>query len=105
MPFVSTLDFAFVQEFFIDVKGKRNTLQLRMDIFNFGNLLNDNWGVGNTIVNSSPLQFRSINANGEPVYRFSTVNNQLPTSTYRTRVTIDDVWQMQIGVRYTFNCK
>lgn len=103
MPFVSTLDLSFVQDFFMDIKGKRNTLQLRVDIFNIGNMLNDNWGVGNTIVNSSPLQFRSINAGGEPVYRFSTVNNQLPTSTYRTRVTIDDVWQMQIGVRYTFN--
>jgi hypothetical protein len=103
MPFVSTLDFSFVQEFFMDVKGKRNTLQFRVDVFNFGNLLNNKWGVGNTIVNSSPLQFRSINGSGVPVYRFSAVNNELQTSTYRTRVGIDDVWQMQLGVRYIFN--
>lgn len=103
IPFVSTLDFSFVQEFFVDVKGKRNTLQFRVDIFNFGNLLNDNWGVGRTTNNTSPLQFRSINGEGEPVYRFSTVNNALPSETYRTRVTIDDVWQMQLGIRYIFN--
>ncbi|MBA4056393.1 MAG: hypothetical protein C0490_16885, partial [Marivirga sp.] len=103
VPFVSTIDLSFVQEFFVDVKGKRNTLQFRVDVFNFGNLINDNWGVGKTVVNSSPLQFRSINAEGEPIYRFSTVNNQLPSSTYRTRVTIDDVWQMQLGIRYIFN--
>ena len=103
IPFVSTLDITFVQEFFVDVKGKRNTLQFRMDIFNFGNLLNNNWGVGKTVINSSPLQFRSIDANGEPVYRFSAVNGELQTKTYRTRVGIDDVWQMQIGLRYIFN--
>lgn len=103
MPFVSTLDFSFVQEFFMDVKGKRNTLQFRVDVFNFGNLLNNKWGVGNTIVNSSPLQFRSINGSGVPVYRFSAVNNELQTATYRTRVGIEDVWQMQLGVRYIFN--
>lgn len=103
IPFVSTVDLSFVQEFFMDVKGKRNTLQFRVDVFNFGNLLSDKWGVGKTTVNTSPLQFRSINGEGEPVYRFSTVNNQLPTSTYRTRVTIDDVWQLQLGIRYIFN--
>ncbi|MDH4090927.1 MAG: carboxypeptidase regulatory-like domain-containing protein [Cyclobacteriaceae bacterium] len=103
IPFVSTLDLSFVQEFFLDVKGKRNTLQFRVDIFNFGNLLNNKWGVGKTIINSSPLQVISINANGEPVYRFNTVNNVLQTDTYRTRVSIDDVWQMQLGLRYIFN--
>ena len=103
MPFVSTLDLSFVQEFFVDIKDKRNTLQLRVDVFNFGNLLNNKWGVGDAIVNSSPLQFRSINGSGAPVYRFNAVNNELPTSTYRTRVGIEDVWQMQLGVRYIFN--
>lgn len=102
MPWVKTLDMSFVQEFFIDVKGKRNTLQLRADIFNVGNLLNDNWGGGKRIVNSSPLQIRSVTA-GVPLYRFATVNGELPTSTYDTSTTIGDVWQMQVGIRYIFN--
>ncbi|MDZ7649686.1 MAG: hypothetical protein U5K54_22485 [Cytophagales bacterium] len=49
------MDLSFVQDFFIDVKGKRNTLQFRADIFNFGNIINNNWGVGDRIINSSPL--------------------------------------------------
>jgi hypothetical protein len=102
MPWVKTLDMSFVQEFFVDVKGKRNTLQLRVDIFNVGNLLNDDWGVGKRIINSSPVQIRSVTA-GVPLYRFTTVNGALPTSTYGTRTTIGDVWQMQVGVRYIFN--
>lgn len=103
MPWQFTLDLSFVQEFYLDVNGKRNTLQLRADIFNFGNLINNKWGVGDLIVNTSPLQFRNINNNGEPVYRFNAVNNQLPTSTYRTSTGLGDVWQAQLGVRYIFN--
>ena len=103
MPWIGTMDMTFIQEFFMDIKGKRNTIQLRLDIFNIGNLINDNWGVGDAIVNSSPLQIMSINGSGEPVYQFSAVNNALPTSTYRTSTTLNDVWQMQFGLRYIFN--
>ncbi len=102
MPWLSTLDITFVQEFFIDVKGKRNTIQVRADIFNFGNMINNNWGVGDRIINSSPIEFRGVTA-GVPQYRFSAVNGQLPTSTYGTSTTISDVWQMQFGIRYIFN--
>jgi hypothetical protein len=102
MPWKNTLDMTFIQEFFFDVKGKRNTIQLRADIFNVGNLINNKWGVGDRIINSSPLQLQSVTA-GVPLYRFSTVNGQLPTSTYGTSTTIGDVWQMQLGVRYIFN--
>ena len=102
MPWVKTIDMTFIQEFFVDVKGKRNTIQLRADIFNVGNLINNKWGVGDRIINSSPLQLVNVTA-GVPLYRFSTVNGQLPTSTYGTSTTIGDVWQMQLGIRYIFN--
>ncbi len=102
MPWVNTLDLTFVQEFFVDVKGKRNTIQLRADVINFTNMLNNKWGVGDRILNSSPLELRNITA-GVPTYRFSAVNGQLPTTTYGTSTTLGDVWQMQIGIRYIFN--
>ncbi|HMP29605.1 MAG TPA: hypothetical protein PKD85_08385, partial [Saprospiraceae bacterium] len=70
MPMISSLDFSFSQEIFATLGGKRNKLQLRADIFNFGNLLNSDWGVSNAIVNGSPLQFMT-RENGVPVYRFT----------------------------------
>lgn len=103
MPWVNTLDISFVQEFFVDVKGKRNTIQLRADIFNFGNMLNNSWGVSDRIINSSPIEYRGVDSNGVPIYRFSAVNGVLIDKTYGTSTTINDVWQMQFGVRYTFN--
>ncbi|MFN7262117.1 MAG: carboxypeptidase regulatory-like domain-containing protein [Cyclobacteriaceae bacterium] len=102
MPWVTTMDLTFVQDFFVNVKGKRNTIQLRADIFNFGNLISSSWGVSDRIVNSSPLEYRGLTA-GVPQYRFSAVNGALPTSTYTTRTTLNDVWQMQVGIRYIFN--
>lgn len=102
MPWVKTLDLTFIQDFFVDVKGKRNTIQLRADIINFGNLLNNKWGVGDRIINSSPLELRSITA-GVPTYRFSAVNGALLSSTYGTSTRLGDVWQMQLGIRYIFN--
>lgn len=102
MPWVSSVDLTFVQDFFVDVKGKRNTIQFRADIFNVGNMINNNWGVGDRIINSSPVEFRGVTA-GVPQYRFSAVNGALPTSTYGTRTTLGDVWQMQLGIRYIFN--
>ncbi len=102
-PMLTNVDLSFVQEIFMNVGGKRNTLQLRADIFNFGNMISNKWGVGDRIVNSSPLQFRSYNANGAPVYRLANINNELIKSTYTTSTTLGDVWQMQLGVRYIFN--
>ncbi len=101
-PLLATIDLSAVQEFFMNVGGKRNTIQLRADFFNFGNLISDNWGVGDRIVNTTPLQFIKLDA-GKPVYRFSTFNNALPTTTYIKSSNLGDVWQMQLGIRYIFN--
>ncbi len=40
VPFMHIFDFRIAQEFYITAGGKRNTLQVSLDIFNFGNLLN-----------------------------------------------------------------
>ena len=102
MPMLSTIDLSVVQDFSINVSGKKNTLQLRADVFNFGNMISDKLGVGDRIVNTSPLQLSKI-TDGVPVYKFSAVNGALPTTTYVKRASLDDVWQAQLGVRYIFN--
>ncbi len=125
MPWINRFDVSFIQEFFVKVKESRNTLQIRFDIFNFGNLLNDRWGVGLQPIYggsrfttgaesnfSSPLRYEGRSASGKPQYSFvpltvTNVNNQninyLPTNAYRTSTRLEDVWRMQIGIRYIFN--
>jgi hypothetical protein len=103
-PMVSRLDFSFAQEFFIDVKGKRNTLQFRADIFNFTNFLNKNWGAGYTFVNDAPIRVVSIDpVTNVPTYQMNALGGRLPEETFTRTANIGDVWQLQLGVRYIFN--
>lgn len=104
MPMLASIDLSIVQEFYVKVGNKKNALQVRADIFNFGNMLNNAWGVSDRIINSSPLTYRSINAAGEPVYRFPVDGNgNFQTATYIKSSNLGDVWQAQLGLRYTFN--
>jgi hypothetical protein len=103
LPWVTTIDLSVQQEFFVNVGNRRHTLQLRADFYNFGNLINDEWGVAEIPQISSPLQFRKVDAaTNKPVYRFSAVNNKLPTEATTKDISLNSVWQAQLGIRYIF---
>ena len=117
LPWLNQYDLSFIQEAFVNVKGKRNTIQVRLDFQNFANLLNNKWGVGQFVSNTSPLAFVSVNAAGIPSYRFNTqttrtlnpdgVNTTSTTSllkdTFQYRSGTGDVWNAQLTLRYIFN--
>ncbi|QHT68131.1 TonB-dependent receptor [Rhodocytophaga rosea] len=102
-PFLSTFDVKLIQDFFINVGGKRNTLQFSLDIFNFGNMLNSNWGVPEEPIRRALLNFRRIDTEGRPVFQYALNNGEPLTTTFRPQSTINARWQMQFGVRYIFN--
>ncbi|MCS6929821.1 MAG: carboxypeptidase-like regulatory domain-containing protein [Saprospiraceae bacterium] len=103
-PMLHRFDLAVSRDFFITIGGKRNALQFRVDVFNVGNLINSNWGVGQRIVANVPLTSRGVGPDGVPIYR---VTSQLLSPTTRRTTdwsaTINDVWNLQVGIRYTFN--
>ena len=68
IPMLHRFDLSIVQDIYLNVKGKRNTLQIRADILNFGNLLNDEWGVSQRATNPNILAFQSV-VNNEPTYK------------------------------------
>lgn len=102
----TTVDFSYAQNYSVKVKNTKHTLQLHADIYNLGNLLNKNWGVGQQVVNNVPLKFvKRDAATNEPVYQMQ-IDNQtgvLPVTVTKPRFTLEDVWQMQFGIRYSFN--
>ncbi len=71
-PWLHRFDLTVMQEFGIKVGGKRNAIQLRADILNVGNLINNKFGVGKILLTNRPLSFDSVGADGVPVYKMAT---------------------------------
>lgn len=103
MPMVYRADFTFAQQLFTNINNKKNTLEFRIDILNVGNLLNKDWGVGQTFNAIQPLTNPSVDANGALRYRMAQVGGNLISETYRSTANVNDVWRMQFGLRYIFN--
>ena len=55
LPMVNRVDLSLTQDVFHSISGRRHTGQIRLDITNFGNLLNHNWGVGQRLINNQIL--------------------------------------------------
>lgn len=106
-PWRHTFDFSVVQEFYLNIGGKRNAFQLRADVLRIGNAINRNWGIGDNLVISRPLTSAGTTADGVPQFRMATQNVNKKTvllqDTFVKSAGISDVWQAQIGLRYTFN--
>ena len=94
------MDFKIAQDFTIKAGGKDHTLQLTLDVFNFTNMINKNWGrryfVGNNIfpliqanrVNPTTVEYNFT----DPKEPYTIVQS----GTYSAR------WNAQFGVRYSF---
>jgi len=110
MPWVNRFDLKFVQDFIIKTGNSRNTLQFSLDILNFGNLLNDSWGVTQTNAPSNygkVLKYESLDANKRPVYSmyYTTVDGvkKLADKSFDVYNNSSNTWQLQFGIRYIFN--
>ncbi len=109
MPLVKRLDFSVAQDLFTSLKGRRHEFQFRVDMLNFGNLLNKDWGVAQRFVSTSPLivpsaaQGGPVDALGRAQYRLRVINNELMSKSFEQTSDLNDVWRIQFSLRYTFN--
>ncbi len=103
-PWSHIVDLKFIQDFSFNAFSKRNTFQVSLDIFNFTNLLNKDWGQQKfAFSNTSILETESASAGSTPEFSLNeSVINDGPDQ-------LDDIgiqssrWQMQVGLRYIFN--
>jgi len=106
LPFLHRFDLSVAQDIFVKIAGKRNTFQVRADILNFGNMLNNEWGVSQRATNPQLLSFVSRDANNVPTYRLATQRDASGTylikDTYQYNSSVFDVWSAQLGIRYIF---
>jgi len=109
LPIVNRTDVSVAQDVFKNVGAKRHSGQIRLDITNFGNLLNHDWGVGQRLVNNQILTAPLADAQGRLSYTLQTANGNLITSPLQTSANIasiisqpSDVYIMMLSFRYTF---
>lgn len=106
-PFENVIDVRFLQDFYIELaNGKRNTLQFSVDVFNFTNLLNKNWGRryqrqfgGYELVQFEGLQ----DGTNIPTYTFREFEGGEPFfGDLDDAGVLSSRWQIQLGLRYIF---
>nr|WP_169932373.1 carboxypeptidase regulatory-like domain-containing protein [Nonlabens sp. Ci31] len=100
-PWNHIVDLKVLQDFSLNFNDKEHTFQLSLDIFNFFNFLNKDWGEQRFI--SSNVGIVEVERNGvDPEFSFN------PNFAEGLEI-IDDAgtrssrWQMQVGLRYIFN--
>ncbi|MGH7673888.1 MAG: hypothetical protein ACREMV_01340, partial [Gemmatimonadales bacterium] len=105
-PWYYNLDMRLLQDFAFRAGSTQHTFQLSVDILNFLNLIDSDWGVRKVASSAatSPLTLACVvftscfDGTGAPHFNFTG-----PSKTY-----VDDPgplsrWRMQIGVRYLLN--
>jgi hypothetical protein len=103
LPIFSRVDLSVMQDLFANLGGRRHSGQVRLDIFNFGNMLNSDWGVSDRLIRNQILTNPAVDAQGRATYRLAVVSNQLLTQSYEKASSTSDVWSLMVSFRYTFN--
>ncbi len=103
LPVVGRIDLSLSQEIFHSVAGHRHTGEIRLDITNFGNMLNHSWGVGQRLVNNAILTSPAADpATGKLTYNLQNASGLLITNPLQTAAGLVDVYVMMLSFRYRF---
>jgi hypothetical protein len=110
LPWSANFDFKVIQDFYINVGGKKNTLQFTLDVFNLGNYVSPQWGLGQSSLRAGLLSYLGNDATtGKPTFEFPHRYQGNPTSSvpltdsFQRSFGLGSRWQAQFGVRYIFN--
>lgn len=111
LPFEHVIDLRIAQEIFGNIAGRRNGVELTLDIFNFTNLLNSEWGLrydaGFRTVDLLRFErFRDpVNGDLTPIYTFRLPEESMDEYWEDRLIDFGNYgsrWLMQLGARYTF---
>ncbi len=107
-PWYFNVDLRILQDFSFMLGNTKQTFQLSVDILNFPNLLNSDWGVRKIARSTAtrPLELATdatgapqFAADGGPVLYYKGGNQ----TTFIDDPSIFSRWQIQVGLRYIFN--
>lgn len=88
-PWLNRINFKVSQEFYFNVSGRRQTLDVGVDFQNIGNLLSPKWGTYKVLDNDVVLQYQ----NGS--YTFT-------PNTWSVYNNLSSTWRILVHVKYAF---
>lgn len=117
LPWFNSLNLRLLQDVYVKVGGKRNTVQFSFEVNNVLNLINSNWGLIKTPIRTSLLNFVGYETpntatsptTGRPIFTFvppTDANGNITSYTNNLNISgpvVNSRWQMQFGIRYIFN--
>lgn len=96
VPWFSQMDIRIMQDFNFKVKDRKNTIQVSLDIMNFGNMLSSYYGVSKLVNTTNPITVTGIDNDRVPYFKFNTNLKDSFIDDFSNR----SKWQMQLGIRY-----
>ncbi len=103
-PWSHVVDLKILQDIFMRSEKHSHTLQFSIDIFNFTNLLNEDWGIRRFVgSNGEAAPLTTVSGGPDPAFTFD------PSLLIGDFEEVDDTgiqssrWQVQIGLRYIFD--
>ena len=100
-PFEHVIDLKLTQDFFIKSGDTRHNLQLSLDVFNFTNMLNKDWG-RRYFVNGNTFPLLSTVIDDDGVLQGFQFNDPGDTFDIVQAGTYSARWNAQFGIRYSF---
>lgn len=102
-PWLNRFDVRVLQDIATNIGQNKNTLQVSLDIVNFGNMLNKDWGIQQNLNGAQNLLARSGAVSANPNFQMNRVSGELPVTPFNNASGFGTTWSMQIGLRYIFN--
>ena len=90
-PWQHRFNFKVAQDFDFRVAGKKNTIQIGLDINNLGNLLNSKWGAYDKLSGDQILKYDTKTSS----YTFT-------EPTWSKVATVSSTWEMLLSLRWFF---
>ncbi len=104
LPMLYRLDLGIAQDIGMRFGGRPNRLQVRLDVLNALNLIDSKMGQGYFMTTTTPLTSPGVDASGALRYRLlASGGSLLAPESFQRSTGFNDVWRMQLTVRYSFN--
>ncbi len=104
LPWLNRVDVRISQNLFTDMVQKGDKIAISLDVLNFGNLLNSDWGIQENNVSSygAAVLGRSGGLSPDPSFNLLRDGQNLVSSPFRQSSSRFTTWSAMLGFKYSF---